>query len=73
MAANSRRTAALEGVPGAIFNDVTAELDPYGIDDLDEQIAEGMLSCSLCLSDRLVAAMLDFRQKAVQHGLRSYS
>lgn len=68
------RTLAMERVTGAIFRAITDQLDPHGIDDLDEQIADETLSCSLFLSSRLVGAMLDFREAAAQHGcsLASY-
>ena len=38
---------------------ITDQLEPYDIDDLDEQIADETLSCSFFLSSRLVGAMLD--------------
>lgn len=66
--AGRRRAIAMERTTAALFVRIDAELDPYHEDELNEDVAEANLDYSNFVSDLLTTAMLDFREKAVQHG-----
>lgn len=66
--AAGRRTTAMEQVCGVTFNVVTADLDPYNMDDLNEKLAEETLEWSLFVTDLITTAMLDSREKAAAFG-----
>jgi hypothetical protein len=68
--AQTRRATALERVSATTFTTVTEDLDPYNMDDLSDQLAEETLDWSLFVTDLMVTAMLDFREKAGEHGHR---
>lgn len=70
LSAGSRRSFAMEQVTAAMFNTVTGDLDPYGIDDLDEVVAGETLRFVHFVSDTLVTSMLDFRDLLAAHGYR---
>jgi hypothetical protein len=65
--AQGRRAIAMERLCAVTFGTVTDDLDTYGIDDLDEKLAQETLECSLFITDLMVTAMLDFREKARKH------
>ncbi|MEO3931405.1 hypothetical protein WMO79_01140 [Micrococcaceae bacterium Sec7.4] len=65
--AQGRRTTAMERLCAVSFSTVTDDLDPYNMDDLDEGLAQGTLEWSLFVTDLMVTAMLDFREKAAEH------
>lgn len=64
VAAQGRRATAMERLCAVTFTTVTDDLDPYGLDDLNDQLAQETLEWSLFATDLMVAAMLDFREKA---------
>lgn len=68
--APARRALAMEQVTAAVFSRLDAELDPWGWDDIDEDIAGETLGYSLHISDLLTAAMLDFRAGTQLHRCR---
>lgn len=59
-----RRTAAMEQVCGVTFDVVTADLDPYAMDDPNDQLAEETLAWSLFITDVMTTALLDSREWA---------
>lgn len=65
--AQGRRAIAMERLCTVTFTTVTDDLAPYGIDDLNEQVAEETLEWSLFVTDLMVTAMLDFREEAGEH------
>ena len=67
--ARGRRTTAMERVSGLTFSVVTADLDPYGTDDLNEDLAEETLAWSLFITDVMTTAMLDSREWAAARNL----
>ncbi|MCB5280322.1 hypothetical protein [Arthrobacter sp. ES1] len=65
--AQGRRATAMERVCAVTFSTVTDDLDPYGRDDLNEQLAQETLEWSIFVTDLMVTSMLDFREKAAEH------
>ncbi|GAA1109188.1 hypothetical protein [Arthrobacter flavus] len=66
--ATGRRGMAMERITGMLFRDLAAAADPEDLNHLGGRWAERTLSCAEFLSGLMVAAMLDFRQKAARHG-----
>jgi hypothetical protein len=65
--AQGRRALAMERLGAVTFSTVTDDHDPYGLCDLNEQLAQETLEWSLFVTDLMVTAMLDFREKARKH------
>lgn len=65
--AQGRRATAMERLCAVSFSTVTDDLDPYNMDDLDEGLAQATLEWSLFITNLMVTAMLDFREKAAEH------
>ena len=68
--AAGRRTLAMERVSAAMFDAINTEMDPYGIDDLNEVVAAESLRFALFLSDSFARTVLDFRAILGRHGYR---
>jgi hypothetical protein len=67
VAAHGRRAMAMERLSSVTFSTVTDDIDPYDLCDLNEQLVQETLEWSLFVTDLMVTAMLDFREKAAEH------
>jgi hypothetical protein len=65
--ARGRRATATEQLSSVTFTTVTEDLAPFGIDEPNDQVAAETLEWSLFITDLMVTAMLDFREKAAEH------